>query len=116
MCLEATTPEQLVEWLFLSVLSRPPNKRELTAFTDLIEPGFDMRRTGKLRATPLPLSDFQPDWKKHLQAEQTQLMMEAQKRVARGEAPTERLTDDFRERVEDSLWALINSPEFFYLP
>lgn len=43
-------------------------------------------------------------------------MLAAQQLVAKGEPPTARLTDDFRERVEDVLWALINSPEFVVVP
>ena len=63
-----------------------------------------------------PLVQFQPDWRKHLQPEQTSMAIEAQARVREGERPTVRLTDDFRERVEDALWALINSPEFVFVP
>ena len=44
------------------------------------------------------------------------MMLAAQQRVARGEPTTQRLTADFRERVEDALWALINSPEFVVIP
>lgn len=62
------------------------------------------------------LSTFQPDWRKHLEPEQTTLMLAAQEKVARGELPTTRLTTEFRERVEDVLWALINSPEFVVIP
>jgi hypothetical protein len=51
-----------------------------------------------------------------LEAEQSRLMLEARARVARGETPTARLTIDFRERVEDVLWALINTPEFAVIP
>ena len=43
-------------------------------------------------------------------------MLESQRLVARGEPPTARLTNDFRERVEDVLWALINTPEFVVIP
>ena len=43
-------------------------------------------------------------------------MLAAQEKVARGELPTTRLTTEFRERVEDVLWALINSPEFVVIP
>ena len=36
--------------------------------------------------------------------------------VREGEPPTPRLVADWRERLEDMLWVLINSPEFVFLP
>ena len=102
--------------LFLTVLSRPPRDDERERFVDLLRKGYQTRRTGKPKQQDVPLHVFQPDWRKHLQAEQTRLLLAAQKLVDRGEPPTDRLTADFRERVEDVLWALINSPEFVLLP
>ncbi|HIE98981.1 MAG TPA: DUF1553 domain-containing protein [Planctomycetes bacterium] len=116
LCLQDISPAVLTDRLFLTVLGRPPDEEERQRFTALFRPGFKHRRTG-IPARPFePLSTFQPDWRKHLEAEQTRLMLRAQQRVARGEPPTTRLTDDFRERVEDVLWALINSPEFVVIP
>jgi len=114
--LQQLSVEQLVDKLFLTVLSRRPNDEERRRFVELLKPGFEQRRTGKPKKPLAPLSTFQPDWRKHLEAEQTRLLLEAQKQVARGEPPTERLTEDFRERVEDALWALINSSEFVLIP
>jgi len=116
LCLKLLTVDELVEKLFLTVLSRHPNRQERSAFTDLLRPNFERRRTGKAKASVKPLVQFQPDWRKHLQPEQTSMAIEAQARVREGERPTVRLTDDFRERVEDALWALINSPEFVFVP
>jgi hypothetical protein len=36
--------------------------------------------------------------------------MERQARA--GDPPTDRLRADWRERMEDALWSLVNSPEF----
>lgn len=116
LCLAEPSPSRLVEQLFLAVLSRPPTERERHAFVGIVTPGFEARRTG-LPPAPVPrLATFQPEWKVHLQPEQTTLYLEAQKVVARGEPPTARLTADFRERVEDLLWALVNAPEFMFTP
>ena len=73
-------------------------------------------KTGKPKHAVKPLTDFQPDWRLHLEAEQSKLGLKAQKRVEQGEQPTARLTVEFRERVEDLIWALINSPEFLFIP
>ena len=116
LCLHEISVSTLVDRLFLSVLGRPPDEEERQRFVSFLRPDFGNRLTGKPARTVEPLSTFQPDWRKHLEAEQTRLMLEAQQRVSRGEPPTARLTNDFRERVEDVLWALINSPEFVVIP
>ena len=78
----------------------------------MLAPAFVDRFTGRPPRPFEPLSTFQPDWRKHLEPDQTRQMLVAQQRVAKGEQPTTRLREDFRERVEDILWALFNSPEF----
>jgi hypothetical protein len=116
LCLQEISVATLVDRLFLSVLSRLPDQSESEQFVSFLSPGFQQRRTGRPARPFEALGTFQPDWRKHLEAEQTSLMLESQRRVSRGEAPTARLKDDFRERVEDALWALINSPEFVVMP
>lgn len=116
LCLEDQPVERLVERLFLTLLSRHPSADERQAFVDLLQPGYAGRKTGAPKRKLPPLTTFQPDWRKHLRPDQTRLMLDAQRRVAKGEAPTVRLTSDFRERVEDCLWALFNSPEFVLVP
>lgn len=116
LCLQDMSVSMLVDRLFLSVLGRLPDNDERQYFVGFLSPGYDQRQTGKPIQPFEPLSDFQPDWRKHLEAEQSRLMLKARERVAQGETPTARLTDDFRERAEDVLWALINSPEFVVIP
>ncbi len=115
-CLEEQTVEQLADRLFLSVLGRKPDNDERRSVVTVLAPAFEERCTGKPPRPIEPLSTFQPDWRKHLEPDQTRLMLAAQQRVAKGEPPTARLTNDFRERIEDVLWALINSPEFVVVP
>ncbi len=116
LSLEDIPASQFVERLFLCVLGRLPSDLERQALVDHLGPSYTQRRTGKPIRSHEPLTTFQPDWRKHLEAEQTHLMLAAQRRVARGEPPTDRLTEDFRERAEDILWALMNSPEFVVVP
>lgn len=116
LCLQDVSVATLVDRLFLTVLSRLPDTDERPSFVAFLRLGFQQRRTGKPARPIEPLGTFQPDWRKHLEAEQTSLMLASQQRVARGEPPTTRLTDEFRERVEDVLWSLINSPEFVVMP
>ena len=115
-CLEDLTVERLVDDLFLSVLSRPADDEERADFIDLLTPGFEQRKTGKPKPAVVKRPRIRVDWDKHLQAEATLELMEAERRAREGSGPTVRLTADFRERVEDALWALINSPEFVFVP
>jgi len=39
-----------------------------------------------------------------------------QREILQGDPPTARLDADWRSRVEDMLWALVNSPEFVFVP
>jgi hypothetical protein len=116
LCLQDVSVATLVDQLFLSVLGRRPDPDEKEKVIAVLRLDYENRLTGKPARPVEPLSTFQPDWRKHLEAEQTNLMLAAQQRVARGELPTARLTNGFRERVEDVLWALINSPEFLVIP
>ena len=36
--------------------------------------------------------------------------------VELGDTPTNRLDSDWRQRMEDMIWTLMNSPEFVFLP
>jgi len=36
--------------------------------------------------------------------------------VLRGDPPTPRLQADWRERLEDMIWTLVNSPEIVFVP
>jgi hypothetical protein len=43
-------------------------------------------------------------------------MLAVEKEVKAGDLPTPQLTSDWRERMEDMLWALLLSPEFVHVP
>lgn len=108
--------DEFVNRLYLRTLGRRPDEVEREVVTGLLSGSFADRLTNEPAGPIEPLNTFQPDWRKHLEPEQTRLMLQAQARVARGQPPTTRLTREFRERVEDVLWALINSPEFIVIP
>lgn len=48
--------------------------------------------------------------------EANELMRDIELQVAAGPEPTRRLASDWRERAEDAIWALVNSPEFQFVP
>ena len=108
----------LVRAVFLRVLSRPPIDAELKSFGDLLRPGYDDRQlkpsgslahksSGPARAV---------SWANHLNPEATKIKQEMERQSRAGDPPTDRLRADWRERMEDALWTLVNSPEFLFVP
>jgi hypothetical protein len=102
---------------FLRLLSRPPETGEQASYTRLLEPVYADRIVAgaKARATKRE-SDGRVSWSNHLSAEASLIRMEEERKLRFGDQPTARLTKAFRERYEDMLWALMNSPEFAMVP
>jgi hypothetical protein len=51
-----------------------------------------------------------------LSPEATRIKLELERAARAGDPPTTRLTAPWRERMEDMLWSLVNSPEFTFVP
>ena len=109
---------QLIERVFLRLLTRPPTEAERSRFTDLLRPGFQQRivpeaqRPAPVKRPPLKYVA----WSNHLSAGANSIKIELEKRAREGEPPTTALRPEWRERMEDLLWAVLNSPEFVHLP
>jgi len=112
---EQPLPE-LVSQLFLRLLSRPPTSDESAAFQKLLQPGYASRLTGAAAIPPPPRNTKAVSWSNHLDAEASRVIMEIERQVKAGDAPTARLRAPWREQMEDALWALMLSPEFIHLP
>ncbi len=115
--LSAAPVGELVEETFLRILARPPAGEERAQFEKLLTPVFAGRVVAgaKARATKRE-SDGRVSWSNHLSAEASLIRMEEERKLRFGDQPTARLTKEFRERYEDMLWALMNSPEFAMVP
>lgn len=117
LCLRDLPLQKLIEHTFVAVLSRPPSHKEGRLFHELLGPVYDGRR---IPNAPKRISRYEADqrvsWSNHLSAEATLIRLEEERRLRMGEEPTQRLKPEFRERFEDALWALINSPEFVLVP
>jgi hypothetical protein len=115
-CLQATSPADLAERLFVCVLARRPDAHERAAIAAVLTPGFDRRLTGKPAARQAARPAAHVDWDRHLQGATTTELLQAARSIRQGPAPTARLSADFRERAEDVVWALVNCPEFVLVP
>jgi hypothetical protein len=109
--------DELIRDAFLRILSRPPTADEAKMFAGLLQPHFAGRKVAGAQVSRSAMkTDNRVSWSNHLSAEATSIRLEEEKKLRMGEQPTARLTPAFRERFEDTLWALINSPEFVMVP
>ena len=117
VALEAKTPEEFVKTAFEQVLSREPSSEELQTFVEQIQPGWDSR----IATLAIPAAGPQPHrgfvtWANHFDIRANQLMRDVEREIAAGPAPSARLKPEWRERAEDAVWALLNTPEFQFVP
>ena len=114
----ARTVSELVEHLFQTVLGRLPSIEERVVFESLLKPGFETRRLERLSRSKSLESHKRNavSWANHLVPEATRIKLLLEQEILRGDAPTQWLEVDWRERMEDATWALINSPEFMFVP
>ncbi|MCA9057682.1 MAG: DUF1553 domain-containing protein, partial [Planctomycetaceae bacterium] len=116
-CVEAPSPAELIEQMFLSVLSRRPTGRERTAFQEELAAGFDQRIVPGAKAAEQPvIIRNSVSWSNHLNAEATRQKQHQEEAARLGDPPSERLQEAWRHRAEDALWVLLNSPDFAFLP
>ena len=118
IAVNATSPADLAETMFLRVLSRPPAAKEKRQFTAALNVGFTNRMIPAAQVTrieepkPLPLIT----WFNHQRHQATRVQNELERRVLRGPPPDPRLRPEWRERFEDVVWSLINHREFVWMP
>ena len=107
----------LIKATFMRVLTRTPTDDEMKLFASSLEQGYAERwvavdpkhqkKSGPRQAV---------SWSNHLNAEATKIKLEAEREARAGEPPTAALKADWRERMEDMVWAMVNSPEFVFVP
>ncbi|TWT60288.1 Planctomycete cytochrome C [Rubinisphaera italica] len=114
----ATSPDQLVETLFLKILSREPTEAERAPLASLLTEGFQNRLLPKEEwkevkpLEPLPVVT----WSNHVQPESNSIALEMEKRAKAGPPPDPRLRVEWREVYEDVVWSIVNVSEFVWIP
>ncbi|RMF40676.1 MAG: DUF1553 domain-containing protein [Planctomycetota bacterium] len=117
MAQQAKTPNEFIDCLYLMALTRHPTPAEREELLRLIEPGFENRV--RPASPPAPSADIIRGfvtWSNHFDVRSNKLMRDLEARAAMGPQPTTRLVEDWRERAEDAAWALLNLPEFQFVP
>ena len=109
--------DQLIIDVFERALTRPPTKDELNMFIELLKPGYQQRavKNPKYKNREYDKS-LLLSWSNHLNAKATDVKYEIEQAARLGDEPTPRLSKDWRERMEDMLWAMLNTPEFIFIP
>lgn len=118
MMMEDLTVEQLTEKLFMQLLTRRPTESERQDFLALLAPGFEERVVPESDwGTPHEPRRFRyVSWSNHLNSEANVIKMQMQELVRKGPPPTRFLKTEWRERAEDAVWSLLNSPEMILVP
>jgi hypothetical protein len=118
VAIQADSVDGLLETLFLRFLTRLPTEEERGKFTAFLSPGFETRVIPEQDRLPVPWPKKVPavSWSNHLSPEANSIMIELEQRAREGDPPTNALQPEWRERVEDVLWALVNSPELMFVP
>ncbi len=118
--LEDQSVEELVDRMFLRLLTRQPSAEEKKLYVSVLSDGYDTRVIlESKRKTPVPskrVRERYVSWSNHVDGPANALAQQKEAAVRRGDPPTNALDNDWRERMEDVLWAILNAPEWIYTP
>ena len=119
LALKAQSLDKLIDTLFLKLLTRKPSAQERELYTKHLSAGFDQRVKPGTSAQPLASNRTREkyvSWSNHLDSEATTIRMAQETAARTGDKPTDRLNADWRQRLEDILWAMLNAPEWAFSP
>jgi len=116
LALEDRPLEEFVERLYLRVLTRRPSADEKARMMEYLENGY-VSRIVENPPEPTPAKRKPPkyvSWSNHLTPEANRIKVQLEAEARRGAAPTARLDAQWRQRLEDVVWALLNAPEMVH--
>lgn len=117
LALQGHSVKELIRLTVLKSLTREPSSSEMQLYVELLKLGYEDRINANAAiVTPEPLPRNLVGWSNHLSSRANEIKVELQEAVKKGDPPTQRLKDDWRNRYEDMLWTLLNSPEFIFVP
>ncbi|MBS0210217.1 MAG: DUF1553 domain-containing protein [Planctomycetes bacterium] len=116
LALQDQSLDAFITSLYLRLLTREPSDPERTAARELLGPGFAERRVElPQRAPGKRVRPKFVTWSNHLDGPANALAGQLEAAARRGDAPTERLAADWRERLEDLIWHTLTRPEWLFI-
>lgn len=118
LALENQSVDTLVTRLFARMFTRQPTPAERKTYTDLLRPGYESRLAAAAPAAASTTPRVRPKyvaWSNHMKSEANTWRLEQEAAARRGDPVTTRLAADWRRRLEDVTWALINAPEWTHI-
>ena len=118
LAIEAKSPDELVDSLFLRYLSRYPSASERSALATALAAGFESRLLASSAEPVIPQPEPLPKvtWSNHLRSEANHVALEMEIRARNGQPADPRLSSEWRELYEDAVWSIINIREFVWMP
>ncbi len=120
LALEAKSVEALVDDLYLRFLTRYPSADEKRVTASFLEKGFGKRVAKSAATHQSEEGPRRPElfvtWANHLVPEATEVALREAAKARAGDPPTQSLDPNWRERMEDVIWTLINLPETIHYP
>ncbi|MEI6712620.1 MAG: DUF1553 domain-containing protein [Verrucomicrobiota bacterium] len=110
---------QLLDSLFLKLLTRLPSDVERKTYTEVLAPGYEDRFSSpKPAATPVEprRPAYYVSWSNHLDPDATIVRQKQEAEARKGDPVTPWLETSWRLRLEDVVWTLLNAPEFVFTP
>jgi len=118
IAVHATSPEELVNSIFLRYLSRLPSDSERAPLAIVLAAGFENRLLHPAEISAITPLDPLPKvtWSNHLSPESTIIALQLEERARAGLPPDPRLRPEWREVYEDVVWSVVNISEFVWVP
>jgi hypothetical protein len=120
LALEDQSVEQLIDRVFFRLLTRPPSADVKRRYVAVLSKGYytriipESKRIRPKAGKRVPVRYV--SWSNHLDGPATTLAQKKELAARRGDPPTNALNTDWRLRMEDVLWAVLNAPEWIYTP
>lgn len=111
--------DRFIDTLYLRLLTRHPTAPERQQYTGYLREGFENRVCKSIAAAPKTEPRYPEkyvSWSNHLDAAANALRIEQEAAARRGDPPTDKLDPNWRSRLEDVLWAMLNAPEWVFAP
>ncbi|QDV57761.1 DUF1553 domain-containing protein [Rosistilla oblonga] len=118
LAVEADSPRELLDSLFLRFVSRRPTAAETEIFLAPLREDFSDRLVPQDEIVPpeAPPRLPQVTWWNHVRNDANTIQQELASRVLQGPPADPRLTTAWRQRYEDVVWSIVNLREFVWIP